>query len=74
MRCEDFDDIDALEPVDFSEECAEEAGIAEAIRQVKRSAVLMRVAVLVIAAAVGFGVLARPATLHAIGVVALDVR
>lgn len=74
MTYEDFDDIDALEPVDYAEESAEEAGIAEAIRSVKRTAALMRVAVLVTAVAVGLGVLARPATLEAIGVVAHSAR
>jgi hypothetical protein len=73
VSSEELDAIEALEPVDYEEECAEGAGIAEAIRRVRRQTAVMRLAVLAAAVAVAL-VLAQPTTLEAIGVVAHAVR
>jgi len=69
VSCEELDAIEALDPIDYEEVCAEEAGIAEAVRRVRRQAAVVRLAVIGAAVAVA-GVLAQHATLEAIGVVA----
>ena len=69
MSSEDLDAIEALDPVDYEDVCAEEAGIAEAVRRVRRQSAVVRLAVLGAAVAMA-GVLAQHATLEAIGVVA----
>lgn len=67
MDREELDTVGALEPVDYEEESAEDAGISEAIRRMRRRAAVMRWAVLAAAVMPAVG-LAQSRTLEAIGV------
>lgn len=73
VDCRELDAIEALEPVDYEDESAEDAGISEAIRRVRRHAAAMRWAVVAAAFALAVG-LAQSGTLEAIGVVASTGR
>ena len=70
MAFEDFEEVDPAEPVAYEDEAAGDAGIAEAIRRVKRTAMLARTAVVLAAAVVALLVFGHPATLAALGVIA----